>query len=85
MSALEGATNAGDPAAYPATPGEFAARWNAWTEERRARVLAALVDASEASGACLREDHRGTIAALEAERAHLAARLAAASGAGGAR
>jgi hypothetical protein len=32
---LDGATDVGGLLSYPATPGEFAARWNAWTPERR--------------------------------------------------
>lgn len=36
---LDGATDAGHPGAYPRTPGEFAARWNEWSEEHRAEWL----------------------------------------------
>lgn len=32
---LEGATDEGAPFSYPKTPGEFAARWNKWSPERR--------------------------------------------------
>lgn len=48
-SRLDGATSPGDPAAYPGTPGEFAARWNERTEDERAVWLADLVRLSEAA------------------------------------
>jgi hypothetical protein len=42
-SMLEGATDVGNPLGYPRTPGEFAARWNGFTEERRQEFLDALI------------------------------------------
>lgn len=48
-SNADGATTPGDPAAYASTPGEFAARWNARTEEERARWLVDLIDLSAAA------------------------------------
>lgn len=36
---LDGATEPGDPAAMSSTPGEFAARWNAGTEEQREKFM----------------------------------------------
>lgn len=40
---LEGATDVGNPLGYPRTPGEFAARWNGFSVERRQEFLDALI------------------------------------------
>lgn len=50
-SRLEGATEPGDPATIP-SPGEFAARWNAKTEEQRADFLRAMHEASDKAALC---------------------------------
>lgn len=46
-SDLDGATDVGDPRCYSSTPGEFAARWNGWSEERRAAFLRLMVQNAE--------------------------------------
>lgn len=47
MSALEGATGAGGSNGWPTNAGEFAARWNSATPERREEIFEAIVqDAS---------------------------------------
>lgn len=51
-SRLEGATESGDPATVPVVPGEFAARWNAKTEEERAGFLRAMYEASDKAALC---------------------------------
>lgn len=58
-SDLEGATTPGEPNAYPSTPGEFAARWNALDEEQRAGWLRAMAAESERAVLCkLRHEPR---------------------------
>jgi hypothetical protein len=42
---MDGATDVGNPACYAGNPGEFAARWNARTEDERAAWLAAINEA----------------------------------------
>jgi hypothetical protein len=49
---LDGATEYGVEAAYPSTPGEFAYRWNSWSDERRAAFLAHITEASEHFAYC---------------------------------
>ena len=44
---LDGATDEGRPLSYPATPGEFAARWNKWTPERRESGLREAIRCAE--------------------------------------
>jgi len=44
---LEGATDEGAPFAYPRTAGEFAARWNKWSPERRQEWLDEAIRCSE--------------------------------------
>jgi hypothetical protein len=44
---LEGATDVGAMGSYPRTPGEFAARWNAWTPEKRQTWLDYAIRCSE--------------------------------------
>lgn len=51
-SDLDGATDPGSPATMPATPGEFAARWNSKTEEQRAAFLQAMQEASDRAQLC---------------------------------
>jgi len=46
-SDLDGATEPGPEMAWPATPGEFAARWNAMMEERRVGWLSLHIDAMQ--------------------------------------
>jgi hypothetical protein len=72
---LAGATTCGQINAWPSTPGEFATRWNAATEEARADRLAGMIDASERSLACLLGEHLNHIAQMEA--AHASARAEA--------
>lgn len=52
FSDLDGATDPGSPAAMAATPGEFAARWNSWDEQKRATFLRAMQGASERAMMC---------------------------------
>lgn len=54
---LEGATTPGEEFAWPASPGEFAARWNAQPEPARARWLAAMIRDAEAASRCVQENH----------------------------
>ncbi|TFV91398.1 hypothetical protein [Blastococcus sp. CT_GayMR16] len=51
-STPDGATAPSEPNVQSATPGEFAARWNACTEEERAGWLRAMQVASEAAVLC---------------------------------
>lgn len=51
-ASLDGATDPGDLMAVPSTPGEFAARWNAMTEEQRVGFLNALRVADERATRC---------------------------------
>lgn len=61
---MQGATDPGPDHSYPATPGEFAARWNAWDDDYRMRWLLRAVADSNAAGRCLVEDHAGQIGFL---------------------
>ncbi len=51
-SDLEGATTEGDPRCYANTPGEFAARWNSWDENRRMDFLRFVQQASDKAQVC---------------------------------
>jgi len=53
VSDLDGATELGERLAYPNTPGEFAARWNSWTEERRISWLALATENSQIAIRCV--------------------------------
>jgi len=57
MTTLKGATNSGDHAAYPSNAGEFAARWNALSEEAREDLLQRLVLASRDAVRCYETHH----------------------------
>lgn len=48
--ALDGATDVGSPFSYPRTPGEFAARWNAASQEWRENWLRQAIRDSEIAG-----------------------------------
>lgn len=63
----DGATEPGAENAYPSTPGEFAARWNSWSDERRAGWLTTRISADERSMRCFVGDHDGEIAVLRRE------------------
>lgn len=78
MSDLDGATELGFPNALAGTPGQFAARWNAHTEEERAVWLRDQQDAAQTALACrYLENHRGQLDLLQArEGMPLAERLA---------
>ena len=52
MSDLDGATECGEPNTYPSDPGQFAARWNSWTEERRTEWLHSSIRNSQAWERC---------------------------------
>jgi hypothetical protein len=52
MSTLDGATAPPEPNVMCATPGEFAARWNAATEELRAQWLRAMQESSFSAEHC---------------------------------
>ena len=62
---LDGATERGPENAYPSTPGEFAARWNAMSEEARAAFVRNRVRDSEMSARCFQQDHAFEIATME--------------------
>lgn len=55
---LLGATDEGDPRSFPANAGEFAARWNRWTPQRRENWLKAMIESSEIAIRCLQEHGR---------------------------
>lgn len=59
--ALDGATTLTPEAAYPGTPGEFAADWNAWDETRRAAFLAASVQNATEASRCFRMNHEALL------------------------
>jgi hypothetical protein len=63
---LDGATDPGEPNAYPANAGEFAARWNAWTPAQRDTWLGARIESSQRSAACYEQDHVGRLGQLDA-------------------
>jgi len=64
MSTLNDATTPGEPCSYPSTPGEFAARWNGWSEERRAWWLAERTKTAEVATSCFAQDHHGQLESL---------------------
>lgn len=64
MSDLDGATTTGESNACPATPGEFAARWNSWTEERRAEWLQQAIEGTARGAECFLRDHDGELSRL---------------------
>ena len=49
---LDGATEPGDPSCQASDAGEFAARWNALTEDERNFVVRAIHEASEKATIC---------------------------------
>jgi len=75
MQELEGATSAGDPWAYPAAAGEFAARWNAAPPEERERRVQGMVTASQRSARCFDYDHEGQLRWLQEQVMRLTAAL----------
>lgn len=58
---LAGATTLPEPFELIATPGQFAARWNALTEEERELWMAAWRDAMDRSSRCFMLDHDGAM------------------------
>jgi hypothetical protein len=68
---LHDASERGNPAAYPASAGEFAARWNAKSVEQREDWRAALIIGSDRAVTCMREDHAGELAHLRKQVAPL--------------
>ena len=54
---LDGATDEGTPNTWPATAGEFAARWNARTPEERERLTQTLTENAVTSAHCLHVHH----------------------------
>lgn len=85
QSDMAGATEVGEPWAYPSTPGQFAARWNARTEEDRVEWLSRFTEVSERAHACWVGGHEGQarlveellpkVGVLEAQRRNLVALL----------
>lgn len=61
MAKLEGATQTGAENAYPSDPGEFAARWNEWTTQRRVEFLRAIESSAVRAGRCFEADHEGRL------------------------
>lgn len=53
-SDLDGATESPAEAVQLVTPGEFAARWNSWSEERRAGFLRAMQNSQDQAERCRR-------------------------------
>lgn len=59
MDVLLGATDEGDPAAFPASAGEFAARWNRWPPERRENFVRRMIETSQIAMRCLEQHDAG--------------------------
>lgn len=71
---LDGATSPGERYAESANAGEFAARWNAGTEEQREKVLQGIKGLTREGARCFEQDH---VHEIESMRAALAARATA--------
>lgn len=56
---LLGATDEGDPAAFPANAGEFAARWNRWSSERRENFVQRMIESTQIALRCLEQHDAG--------------------------
>lgn len=56
---LLGATDEGDPRAFPASAGEFAARWNRWSPERRENFVQRMIESSQIALRCLEQHDAG--------------------------
>jgi hypothetical protein len=54
------------------TPGQYIARWNQVTPEKRLSMAAEIIEGMKRSSECLMEDHAGRIAQLRAEAARSA-------------
>lgn len=67
QTTLDGATDPGDPAAWPADAGQFAARWNAADTERRNALVRSMPDTSWQAERCLIENHDARLAAAPTE------------------
>lgn len=63
---LDGATSPGEAYAESANAGEFAARWNAATEEQREKALLGIKGLTRNGARCLELDHDQEIAGLRA-------------------
>lgn len=78
---LRGATDPGDPAAWPADAGQFAARWNAADPSRRNSIVQLMQTTAGEAETCFIRNHEQRIAdlagALSAARAEVAALRAA--------
>lgn len=75
-SDLDGATAPPPDAMMPGTPGEFAARWNAASEERRAEWLEAVNRFSADAARCFMANHDAEVAQLRERVLRLEAREA---------
>lgn len=62
---LDGATTTGEPNAWPANAGEYAARWNAHDTEWREDHVISQVDTAQRASRCIEHDHEGKIRHLE--------------------
>lgn len=66
-SDLDGATDLGDPAAWPADAGQFAARWNARPADQRDAAVQQMIANAERADACFVRNHEARIRDLSAE------------------
>lgn len=72
---LVGATSPGEPNAWPADAGEFAARYNSWTPGVREEWLQRRIQSSQEAERCFLQMHEGRIEQLTAECDALRAQL----------
>lgn len=69
-SNLDGATDVGAENSYPASPGEFAARWNAHTEGGRERMLQGIIDNADRGSRCWKMNHAAELEIVHAMLQH---------------
>lgn len=72
---LDGATEHGEPFAFPADAGEFAARWNNYSPGARELRLRKLATDAEVAADCYMANHRGRLEHTEAPASTLLATL----------
>ena len=75
VTALDGATTLGDPAAFSADAGEFAARWNATTKEDREQWVHGMAALCVAATRCFESHHEEELHRLKEQAMHPVAQL----------